>query len=495
MSSAASSTHDIGGWWSTATRRRRRTFIVTALVVADAIAILLAGLAASWIRFGAMDAPVGFENTTLTVAFWEIFALLVPVWLLFMALAGLYDVDSVTWGLSMSGKVVLALSLGVVALILGTYFAKLPGLSRAWVLLVWLTGVVFVLIARGMVMMLFTWARSSGRLLLRTLVVGSNSEASDIMRILRADRAAGLVPVAGLASSQADQLRLDFVADDVPIVGTARDLVDVVASERIDVVVIASSAFDHEVVARMIAELRTSDIDVHISSGLFEVLTSRVIVTEVAGVPLITVKGISLSKGNVLTKRIFDLAVSFLIVLIGLPVWLIIAAAIKLTSTGPILYSQERIGLNGKTFGMYKFRSMYADADKRFAEVMADNEASGPLFKMKEDPRVTSAGKWLRKFSLDEFPQIINVIRGEMSLVGPRPPLPREVVNYSRHDWRRMEVVPGMTGLWQVSGRSSLTFDEMVRLDLFYIENWSVGLDITLIFRTVPAVLFARGAY
>jgi lipopolysaccharide/colanic/teichoic acid biosynthesis glycosyltransferase len=144
---------------------------------------------------------------------------------------------------------------------------------------------------------------------------------------------------------------------------------------------------------------------------------------------------------------------------------------------------------------MYKFRSMFSDADARLEHLLVENEATGPLFKIQNDPRVTSVGRWLRKFSIDEFPQLINVIRGEMSLVGPRPPLPHEVERYSTEDWRRLEVVPGMTGLWQVSGRSSLTFDEMVRLDLFYIENWSVALDITLMFRTIPAVIFARGAY
>lgn len=144
---------------------------------------------------------------------------------------------------------------------------------------------------------------------------------------------------------------------------------------------------------------------------------------------------------------------------------------------------------------MLKFRTMRADAEDRLGELHADNEASGPLFKMKDDPRVTAVGWWLRKFSIDEIPQVINVLRGEMSVVGPRPPLPREVAAYTDHHWRRLEVVPGMTGLWQVSGRSSLTFEEMVRLDLFYIENWSVGLDIALILRTVPAVLFAHGAY
>ena len=189
------------------------------------------------------------------------------------------------------------------------------------------------------------------------------------------------------------------------------------------------------------------------------------------------------------------MVVSGAICLVGLPVWLILACAVKLTSPGPVLYAQERVGKAGKRFGMYKFRSMYADADARLHEVQSTNEASGPLFKMKDDPRVTSIGSWLRKYSLDEFPQLLNVLKGDMSLVGPRPPLPREVASYSVGDWRRLDVPPGMTGLWQVSGRSSLTFDEMVRLDLFYIENWSVGFDITLILRTIPAVLFARGAY
>ena len=144
---------------------------------------------------------------------------------------------------------------------------------------------------------------------------------------------------------------------------------------------------------------------------------------------------------------------------------------------------------------MLKFRSMVVDAEKQLTELEADNEASGPLFKMKDDPRITSIGRWMRKYSVDEFPQVLNVIKGEMSLVGPRPPLPQETSLYTQYHWRRLEVVPGMTGLWQVSGRSSLTFQEMVRLDVFYIENWSVGLDMSLILRTVPAVVFAKGAY
>jgi exopolysaccharide biosynthesis polyprenyl glycosylphosphotransferase len=469
---------------------------VATLLLSDALAILGSGFVATYIWFGgAFSAQVAFDPPTFTVAFWQVAVVLVPLWIVFLAGAHLYDVDSVTWGMSVSGRVSRALSLGFVAMILITFLAKLPGLSRGWSLLTWVLAIVFVLSGRALIALAVTWARESGRLLHPALVVGSNAEAADILRLLQADRSAGLFPIGCLTSSQADRLGLDFIAGEVPVLGTARDLLSIMAEKRIDAVVIASSAFDHDVVARMIAELRTADADVHISSGLFEVLTSRVIVTEVAGVPLITVKGISLSKGNVLAKRTFDLFVSLLVVLLGLPVWVLIAAAVKLTSRGPILYTQERIGLHGAKFGMLKFRSMYVDADARLADVLSGNEASGPLFKMKDDPRVTPVGKWLRKFSLDEFPQILNVLAGDMSLVGPRPPLPREVSSYTVHDWRRLEVVPGMTGLWQVSGRSTLTFDEMVRLDLFYIENWSVSLDITLIFRTIPAVLFARGAY
>jgi len=495
MRSSGSRSIHASGWWSRASRRQRRGIVTAALVAWDGVAILSAGLTATWMRFGSMGANVAFENVTFTLPFAEIAAVLVPLWIIFLAAANLYDLDSVTWGLSVSGRVTRSLSLGVVGLILITFLAKVPSLSRGWVLLVWILSIAYVLVARGAIALWVVWARQTGRLMSPTLVVGSNAEAADILRILRADRAAGLVPVGCLASSQADRLGLNFVAGDVPVLGSARDLSAVLESVRVDVVMIASSAFDHDVVARMIAELRVADVDVHISSGLFEVLTSRVVVTEVAGVPLVTVKGISLTSGNILAKRVFDLAVSLLIVGIGLPIWAIIAVAIKATSKGPVFYTQERVGLHGARFGMYKFRSMRVGAEGRLAEVMCENEATGPLFKMRRDPRVTSVGRWLRKFSIDEFPQMINVIKGDMSLVGPRPPLPREVSTYSVHDWRRMEVVPGMTGLWQVSGRSALTFDEMVRLDLFYIENWSLSLDITLLFRTIPAVIFARGAY
>jgi exopolysaccharide biosynthesis polyprenyl glycosylphosphotransferase len=195
-------------------------------------------------------------------------------------------------------------------------------------------------------------------------------------------------------------------------------------------------------------------------------------------------------------KRALDVVVASLLLLLGAPFLLLVGLLVRFTSSGPALYRSRRIGLNGKLITVYKFRSMYADADSRLAQLVEMNEVEGGvLFKMRADPRVTPVGRLLRKFSVDELPQLINVLNGTMSLVGPRPPLPTEVERYHTHVHRRLLVKPGMTGLWQVSGRSDLSWDEAVRLDLYYVENWSLGFDVAIILRTVWAVLRSRGAY
>jgi lipopolysaccharide/colanic/teichoic acid biosynthesis glycosyltransferase len=194
-------------------------------------------------------------------------------------------------------------------------------------------------------------------------------------------------------------------------------------------------------------------------------------------------------------KRAFDLVVSSLVLVVGLPLWLAIAAAVKLNSRGPVFFRDRRIGLGEQEFGMLKFRTMYADAAGQQAELEASNEADGPLFKIREDPRVTSVGAFLRRFSLDEIPQLWNVLHGEMSLVGPRPLPLRDYERLEPWHRKRYLVLPGVTGLWQISGRSNLGFDDLVRLDFFYLENWSVWLDISILAKTLPAVVTGRGAY
>lgn len=476
-------------------RTSRTRTLVSMLVIIDTCALLGATLLAAYIRFDSLFSVAGLENIHASINYYEISMAVTILWLITLALEGMYDLERLTWGAGEFSRVLRALGLGVVFFILATYAFKTPGLSRAWTLLAFALAVVLVSSGRLAVRIWMHSTRRRGRMHRRTLVVGTNSEALSIIRALLKNPAQGLTPVGCLASSKSDELELDYCDGLVQGLGHAREVKSVVLAHDIDTVVIAGSAFDHEVISRIIAELRGLDVSIHVSSGLFDILTSRVLVRDVAGVPLITVKGISLSKHNLLTKRIFDIAVATAVVLGGLPIWLAIAAAIKVDSKGPVFYKQARVGMNGAPFGMYKFRSMADDADARLAQLIEDNEATGPLFKMKNDPRITRMGKWMRKFSVDEFPQLLNVLRGEMSLVGPRPPLIHETHHYTENHWRRMEVPPGMTGLWQVSGRSSLSFDEMVRLDLYYIENWSVGFDIALIMRTVPAVVFARGAY
>jgi exopolysaccharide biosynthesis polyprenyl glycosylphosphotransferase len=479
-------------------RRKRRATVRGALLLSDVVALLVATQAASLIRFGQLRHVGTSPNLPIWFNIVDLSLVMIGVWIVALAFEGLYDLSRVFWGTGEYTRVIRALSTGVIGVIVIEYALKASEISRGWTALAWALGCVCVIGGRALVRGVIASRRRRGRFLRPTLIVGSNAEALGIVNALRKNPESGLVPIGCLASSQTEKLELDYcVAEGVPCLGTARDIRDVFDEHYVDTVLIASTAFDHDVLARIINDLRGLDVDIQLSSGLFDVTTSRVMIREASGIPLITIRSVSFAPWKRFVKRTFDLVVGGLIILVGLPLWALLVLAIKLDSRGPVLYRQRRVGRGGTFFDMLKFRSMQADAAERLDELRASgaNEATGPLFKMRDDPRVTRIGKWMRKFSIDEFPQLLNVMRGEMSLVGPRPPLPEETVSYSTHHWRRMEVLPGMTGLWQVSGRSRLTFEEMIHLDLFYIENWSVAFDLGLLVRTIPAVLFARGAY
>jgi exopolysaccharide biosynthesis polyprenyl glycosylphosphotransferase len=478
------------------TRGQRRLSLRIVLLGSDLLMLSLATVAASAIRFGRLRHVEAAPDLNLGVQFTDLSLIVVLIAIAAMWYEGLYDLDRVFWGTGEYSRVARGQSLAVVAFILATYVLKLPGLSRGWLMLVWGLGLLFVVFGRLSVRALLSAAHRRRRLLRPTLMVGYNDEAIELIHRLEGDTSSGLDPIACLTSTLQDMHDLQSGPQDGPrCLGAARNIKEVLEQHDFDTVVIASTAFSSDALARIIADLRGHDVDIEISSGLLDVTTSRVLIREVSGVPLITVRGVSFSRGKRFTKRAFDLITGALIIVLGIPLWIAFALAIRLGSRGPVLYRQTRVGRGGQLFEMYKFRTMTDGAHEVRSQLAADNEASGPLFKMEDDPRVTRTGRWMRKFSIDEFPQLFNVMRGEMSLVGPRPPLPEETDNYSNYHWRRMEVLPGMTGLWQISGRSRLTFNEMIRLDLFYIENWSVGFDIGLILRTIPAVVFARGAY
>ncbi|HET9017278.1 MAG TPA: undecaprenyl-phosphate glucose phosphotransferase [Thermomicrobiaceae bacterium] len=269
----------------------------------------------------------------------------------------------------------------------------------------------------------------------------------------------------------------------------------VVEAHHVDEVIIALPPTAHREVLSLIEQCRQQDVDFSLVPDLFEMALDQVRINEVAGLALIELKDARISGWDYAVKRAMDIAIAAVVVAIFALPMLLIAIAIKLDSPGPILFGQERVGKDGRHFVLYKFRSMCRDAERLKAELLGSNGKDALLFKLKDDPRVTRVGRLLRRTSLDELPQFFNVLVGDMSVVGPRPQVPSEVAAYEDWHYHRLKVTPGLTGLWQVNGRSNLSFDEMVKLDLYYAEHWSPWLDIKLILRTFPAVILARGAY
>jgi exopolysaccharide biosynthesis polyprenyl glycosylphosphotransferase len=261
------------------------------------------------------------------------------------------------------------------------------------------------------------------------------------------------------------------------------------------VAVTSSSETAADYLRRLSWELEGTGLELLVAPGLVEIAGPRLHIRPFEGLPLLAVEQPRFRGGRRLVKGAVDRAAAALALLLLAPVLVGIALAVRLTSAGPVLYRQERIGLNGRSFTMLKFRSMVVDADARLAALREQNISDGLLFKMREDPRVTPVGRWLRRLSLDELPQLLNVLNGSMSLVGPRPPLPVEVARYDSSVSRRLLVKPGLTGLWQISGRSDLPWEEAVRLDLRYVENWSLALDALILWKTGRAVLSSSGAY
>jgi exopolysaccharide biosynthesis polyprenyl glycosylphosphotransferase len=320
------------------------------------------------------------------------------------------------------------------------------------------------------------------------LLAGSGANVAHLHRALGSGRNGIDYEFVGAVAPSAD-------GADLPVLGNLQDLPAVLDRERIDELILTDSDFGERELLEIVDHAHRRGVEVRIAPKATELLTSRVEFVPGQGIPLFELRPPAFVGMDWVLKRGFDLLVSLVVLVIGLPLWLGIAAAVKLSSQGPVLYRDRRVGLGEQEFGMLKFRTMHADAAGQQAELEASNEADGPLFKIREDPRVTNVGAFLRRFSLDEIPQVWNVLRGEMSLVGPRPLPLRDYERLEAWHRKRYLVLPGVTGLWQISGRSNLGFDDLVRLDFFYLENWSLMLDVSILVKTIPAVLAGRGAY
>jgi len=325
----------------------------------------------------------------------------------------------------------------------------------------------------------------------RVILVGRERSVAEFTARVRSEPACGL----RIVGACVDNARGTTVGD-VPVVGDSTTIQDAVDATGADTVAVTSfNELSQEDVRKLSWELEHTRATLMVAPRLTDVSGPRLTVRPVAGVPMLNIEPPEFRGARRVIKGAFDRVAAAILVFLLLPALITIALAIRLTSRGPALFRQERIGRHGRNFTMFKFRTMVVDAEERLNELVALNEGSGLLFKIRRDPRVTSVGRWLRRLSLDELPQLFNVLTGDMSLVGPRPPLASEVSGYEDEVYRRLLVKPGLTGLWQVSGRSDIAWAEAVRLDLFYVENWSLTLDLAILWRTLNAVVRARGAY
>lgn len=364
--------------------------------------------------------------------------------------------------------------------------------SRLIVAISWGLSLLLLTLWRLGVSIVLTRARKQGKGLKKVIIVGTDDVARGFFRAVQDNVDFGYRPVGFLYNGLPVNTP---TVEGLRVLGGVADLPSILRNEAVDEVILACMNFDSEVMASTIKTCERADVQFSMIPGFFEILTHQMRVEEVADIPIFQLEERLFLRWGRLVKRGVDIALSFGFILLALPVWVLIALGIKVESRGPILFKQARVGKGEKLFYVYKFRSMCEDADNRRHEVETLNTSGDALLRVEDDPRVTKMGRFLRRFSIDEYPQVINVLKGEMSWVGPRPHIPEEVKKYKAWHRRKYDALPGITGLTQVSGRKNLSLDDMIRLDIYYIENWSPVLDLKILLKTVPAVLWGRGAY
>lgn len=395
-------------------------------------------------------------------------------------------------------KRVAAASLWLFGLVAIVSYVLRIDTARGYVGVALPAGLFGLLLARWLIRQHLNVNRQLGQSMSRLLLLGGPNAVAHLARSLRTVKQAGYLPVAVYIPNASTLTALEPESG-LPIVGNLPDAESIVAaieSCKADAVAVSAGVQLHPQTLRHLGwELAARNVGLIMAPALTDIAGPRIHTQQVAGLPLIHVTTPTLEGGQRVAKRLFDVVISSMLILLSLPVLVVVALLIKLNDHGPVLFGQNRVGIEGKHFRMLKFRSMVEDAEEKLNLLRLQNEGNGVLFKMRNDPRVTPVGRILRRFSLDELPQLFNVLAGSMSLVGPRPPLPTEVAKYEQDVRRRLLVKPGLTGLWQVSGRSNLSWQDSVRLDLYYVENWSLAGDLLILMKTFRAVFRGAGAY
>lgn len=461
-------------------------------LLADLVTTVLSFILAHYFRL-LLLAIYPFGERAALANFRLLLVIIVAIWAVLFTLRGRYvglRYTSLWTECQVAARIVI---FGGLLLPIVLFLLKLSFFPRSLFVLFLLTNLLGLCVEKTLLHWFLRWLRRRGHDRKMALVVGGDKRARRFIEATQQHADWGL-DIVGFVDQSPERLAEEF--DGARFLGTTEEMVAILHRHPVDEVIIALPVRAIQRIRRILALCKEEGVQARVVSDLFGVDGAKIRVDRIHDMPILTFSTVPTQEWQLLAKRAMDIMVSAILLVLLAPLFLIIAVAIKLTSPGPVFYEWKVMGLNKKPFSGYKFRTMVQNADELKAQLVSTNEMSGPVFKMKNDPRVTPAGRILRKFSLDELPQLWSVLKGDMSLVGPRPPLVTEVNRFERWQRRKLSIRPGITCLWQVNGRSQITdFDEWARLDLEYIDNWSLWLDFKVLLQTIPVVLFGRGAY
>lgn len=475
-------------------RRVQWRLFTLGLVIGDALMAVMAFHLAYLVRFHTSLAIFREEVIPLQPLYEGLSYILVVIWLITFALLGLYNRRNLLGGTQEYALVFRASTICPLFVIFAGFLEPRFVIARGWLLLAWMFTFLLISLGRFAMRRVIYFLRRHGLFLSPAVIVGANKEGLSLVHQLSGWTTSGLHIVGFIDEKLPANTPL---GNGLSILGSAAQLENVVNEHGIEEVILASSAISSR--EKLLEIFRrfgmSNDVNVRLSSGLYEIITTGLTVHEFAYVPLVRVNQVRLAGTDVVVKRLLDYAIAVPGLILLAPVLLLIAILIKLGSHGPVFYQRRVMGVNGRQFGAHKFRTMHVNGDAILATRPDLQAELARDHKLKDDPRITGVGRFLRRTSLDELPQLFNVLKGEMSLVGPRMISPVEMENYDQWGINLLTVKPGITGLWQVSGRSEISYEERVQLDMYYIRNWSLWQDLQLLWQTIPAVIRGTGAY
>jgi len=480
----------------TSLHRRKQLWLgyICALVFSDFLMILLSFLISYLIRFNLSLSIFHLDAGSSEIFYRTVAGLFTPVWIIVFAIIGLYNRQNLLGGTQEYALVFRGATISLLLFVIMSFLEPNLIIARGWLLLAWGFSFLFVATSRFWLRRVIYALRRRGYFLSPAIIIGANNEGISLARQLLNWPTSGLA-VLGFVDKKFRPGTM--VVGHLRVLGSLDKLHDIVERYNVGDIILASSAItSHDSHLDIFQQYGfTDDVDVRMSSGIYEIITTGLSVKEFAYIPLVGVNKVRLSGIDQALKMLLEFSLLIPALIILLPIFIIISIVIKLDSPGPIFYRRRVMGVNGRQFDAFKFRTMCVDGDKilrGYPDLLVELQK---YYKIVDDPRVTKVGWFLRRFSIDELPQLFNVLKFDMALVGPRMISPEEMENYSQWGLNLLTVRPGLTGLWQVSGRSDLEYEDRVRLDMYYIRNWSIWQDIQLILRTIPVVMKGKGAY